>query len=475
LEVIAAAFRELGLEDGTRVLVLGGNHRQTVKAIFGAIRANLTAVPVNPLFGRPLIDRIVDDTLAAVAFCDPEIVNEATVAFLSETIGAVVGIEWNKADDELVADIRSCRPRVHQRPSGSEQELMVLYTSGSTGHPKGVILDRQGQRWFQSQEWRLSPLGSPLAARNALVGAPLFHNAGLLRMMAMMAYGGTTVLLPEFNANRFLASINEYGVSHAAGTPAMYRALLQEMGGDVHEFPTLKYLRVGGAACPSDLLARLRSAFGCTAFQVWGLTEGGPIPFGFRTDGGLTPPGSIGVPFPDTRAVLKDADGNEVKRRGELWISNPGIAKGYLNRPEETRARFQGGWLATRDILEVDEDGFWYFIGRADDTFKCGGESVHPSEVENIVRQCPGVEDVCVIPVRDDMLGFVPVAAVVVEQGSGLTGRDIRRFCLDRFPTHMQPRIVKIVDQLPVVGQQKVDKNGLMSLFKDLTAARVDQ
>jgi long-chain acyl-CoA synthetase len=208
-----------------------------------------------------------------------------------------------------------------------------------------------------------------------------------------------------------------------------------------------------------------------TAFRVpvresYGLTEGGPVMIGSPVDGGDVPKGSCGVVWPQGAVKLVDANGLENQDYGELWVKNPGVTPGYHNLPNVNKERLVDGWLRTGDLFSQDADGFFFFRGRTDDMFNCGGENIYPLEVEGLLLTHPDIADVAVVPFAHQIKGEVPVAVVVARQGAAIDEHGVRDFALQRGPAYAHPRRVLFVDALPLNGAAKTDRIAVKTLVR---------
>ena len=223
------------------------------------------------------------------------------------------------------------------------------------------------------------------------------------------------------------------------------------------ETGSVRTVMMGSAPSSPQLLAEIRNHFpNAEALVVYGVTEGGPVPLGSHPLGKPRPPGSLGVPYAGTEAKLV---GGSSANEGELVVKNPGILAAYHNLPEETAKRLRGGWYYTGDICRRDDDGFYYFIGRTDDMFVCGGENVYPIEVETLLERHPMVHQSLVMPFEHDLKGYVPYAFVVPRSGAQITEDEARQFALENGPAYMHPRRVFFLERLPLTGTNKVDRD----------------
>ena len=314
-----------------------------------------------------------------------------------------------------------------------------------------------------------------LAFWAALVAVPLYHkNAMAGAIKPMLHCGGSVVMLPDFEPRRFLATLAEYRCTKASAVPTVFTKLLQQH--DLIEsldFSNLRSLKVGSATVQPELTEQIRTTFGVSVSESYGLTEGGPVMIGPPLDGRPVPHGSCGVAWPEGEVKLVAADGTEHPSDGELHVRNPGVTPGYHNLPEVNAKRIRDGWLATGDLFHCDADGFYYFRGRTDDMFKSGGENVYPKEVENILIAHPKVYDACVSPVADPLKGDVPVALVMLEPGESAAEDELRRWTLERGPAYAHPRRIAFVDTMPLNGAGKVDRLVIGRMLADMFAAEI--
>jgi acyl-CoA synthetase (AMP-forming)/AMP-acid ligase II len=226
---------------------------------------------------------------------------------------------------------------------------------------------------------------------------------------------------------------------------------------------------MGSASASQQILRDLKHDFqNAEALVVYGVTEGGPVPLGPHPDGKPRPSGSIGVPYRGTEARLI---GGNTPDEGELILKNPGILLGYHNMPEETVNRIRDGWYHSGDICRRDADGFYYFVGRADDMFVCGGENIFPIEVVALLEKHPSVQQAVVLPFAHDLKGQVPYAFVVLRPGHKATEDELKTFALKHGPAYQHPRRVFFVDSMPLAGTNKIDQ----ALLRRIAGSTPDQ
>jgi long-chain acyl-CoA synthetase len=225
------------------------------------------------------------------------------------------------------------------------------------------------------------------------------------------------------------------------------------------DFSALRSLKLGSAPVQEELMVAVKEAFGCDIGESYGLTEGGPVMIGPPLDGRKVPFGSCGVNWPEGEIKLIDADGKEDPHLGELWVRNPGVTPGYYGLPEVNAKRLKDGWLATGDLFYRDDDGFLFFKGRTDDMFNSGGENIYPKEVENLLLSHPEVYDAAVVPVAHPVKGHVPVAMVMRQAGAAITEAALKQYCLENGPAYAHPRRIRLVEESPLSGAAKIDRN----------------
>lgn len=482
LDTVAAWSRLAGLAPGDRVAMAIGNRLEFIEVFFGLMRAGVVPVPLNTKLGADTIDYILRDAGCVGAIVDPAANRHACA--VAEEIGlGVLGVRlildepregWTLYEDALAG-----APATFDPPAlGPDHPSFQPYTSGSTGRPKGVVLTHGGQMWWVrcvEKYWPNAP------DSRALVAVPLYHkNAMAGAIKPLLHIGASVVLLPDFEPRRFLTTLAEYRCTKASSVPTVFTKLLQQR--DLIEsldFSALRSLKVGSATVQPELTEQIRTTFGVSTSESYGLTEGGPVMIGPPLDGRPVPHGSCGVAWPEGEVKLVAADGTEHVSDGELWVKNPGVTPGYHNLPEVNAKRLKDGWLATGDLFHRDADGFFYFMGRTDDMFKSGGENVYPKEVENVLIAHPKVYDACVSPVKDPLKGAVPVALVMLEPGERLDEEELKRWTLERGPAYAHPRRIAFVDTMPLNGAGKVDRmvigRQLTEMFGAAIAARREE
>lgn len=470
LQRAASMFSSWGLEPGARIAVGVGNRVEFIEIFFGAMRAGLVPVPLNLRQGRGHLEHVVSDSGAVAAIVEPstndhlpDLVDRASVP-RRVTIGSD-----RPGWEDYGRSMAAAAPVFAPIELPADHPAFLAYTSGSTGRPKGVVLTHAGQVWWVRT---YCALYEPQPTERSLVAVPLYHkNAMAGGIKVKLPGGGSVVLMPRFEARAFLRNLSELRCTHATGVPTIYNLAMQEQDlARSLDFSSLRSLTVGSAPVHDELHRTMEKTFGCPVFQSYGSTEGGPVVMGPPTDGRAVPLGSCGTLWPDGEAKLVDAEGREQERFGELWLRNPGVTSGYYNLPDVNAKRLTDGWLATGDLFEVDEGRFWYFRGRTDDMFDCGGENVFPKEVEDLLLTHPAVRDACVVPLVHPSKGHAPGALVVIDPDQAVTPEDLKAYALAHGPAYAHPRRILVTGALPLNGAGKVDRAAVTALMRDLVA-----
>jgi acyl-CoA synthetase (AMP-forming)/AMP-acid ligase II len=302
----------------------------------------------------------------------------------------------------------------------------------------------------------------PLGQR-ALVAAPLYHMNGLAMCQTTLHQGDTIVLLPQFTTKGYIETAARHRVAFLTSVPTMIAMVLRERAFMAsHDLSAVEAVRMGSAPIAQGLVDQVREVFPTAQISNgYGTTEAGPVVFGPHPKGIPQPELSTGYPHPDVQLRLV-RDGREVEDEGELQMKCGALMTHYHKLPEVTaRAMTPDGYYRTSDVFRRDENGFFYFVGRVDDMFVCGGENIYPGEVEKMLERHPAVHQVAVIPVPDELKGHKPVAFVVRTPGAEVDEQAIKAYALANAPAYQHPRRVFFVDEMPLAGTNKIDKRVL--------------
>jgi long-chain acyl-CoA synthetase len=442
---VARALCRRGLARGDRVAILSANRAEYLAAYYGIMRAGLVAVPVSFKFPRSTIHFILRDAGAKLVFCDRSRAEDCPPDIASVHFGN----DGNRGFDRFLdgGAFDAVVPRAREPP-------MFLYTSGSTGMPKGVVLSHQSHIWVVQAR-----LTDDLARHRYLIAAPLYHmNALALAKLACAAHA-TIVLLPQFAAPAYIDAIGRYRCTWLTAVPPMIAMMLREKGLLAHtDLSSVEFIRMGSAPVSQSLMEAIRRALPrVSVTNAYGTTEAGPVVFGPHPRGLPQPDMSVGYPHPQVELRLVDGD-NRNAQQGVLEMKCPALMNGYHNRPDVKPPFTADGFYVTGDVFRRDADGFHYFVGRSDDMFVSGGENIYPSDVERMLERHPDVAQAAVVPIDDDIKGQKPVAFVVSKPGRSPSADEIKRFALANAPAYAHPRFVWFVDELPLAATNKIDR-----------------
>ncbi len=447
---VARALTASGHRAGERVAILSANRAEFVAAYLGTMRAGLVSVPVSYRFPPETIELILKDAAVTRVFADAD--RRAAVP------AGLPVVEIGGAGDGFDGFLED-GPGEPVRPT-AEAIAMILYTSGSTGRPKGVPLTHAGQWWALD---RRRALTRDLGRHRFLAAAPLYHMNALGVAKTALASHASLVLLPQFSARAYIEAIARHRSTWLTAVPTMMALVAQEpalLGAS--DLSSVERVALGSAPLTQALVDRVRAIFPrAVVTNGYGTTETGPLAFGPAPDGGPLPDLALGVPIPDVEARLVDGDGRAAPE-GVLELRTPALTPGYLNLPAKTaEVMTADGFYRTGDVMRRDAAGCYYFVGRADDMFVCGGENVYPAEVETVLERHPAVAQACVVAVDDPVRGQKPVAFVVPRPGQALTEETVKAWALRHAPAFQHPRHVELVPALPLAGTNKVDRRAL--------------
>jgi long-chain acyl-CoA synthetase len=447
-DAVARGLKRAGLARGDRVGILSMNRSELLAAFFGTMRAGLVAVPISFKLARDTVDYIVRDTSLKAVFYDRDRAELCPDRLLR------IGFD----DPDGYAALKDPGPFETVEPEGREVAMM-LYTSGSTGRPKGVLLSHESQRWPLEQAIRLY---GDLSHHRFIVAAPMFHMNATFSVQQALAVGASLVLMPSFDARAYARAIERFGVTWLTSVPTMLALVARErelLGG--LDFSSVERVTMGSAPLTQALIDRVQAIFPRAVIaNSYGTTEAGPTPFGPHPAGIERPPLALGHPIPGAEAELREGPSPD---EGVLYMRSPMLMEGYNNLPDKTADAVREGWYRSGDIMRRDENGFFHFVGRADDMFVVGGENVWPGEVERLLEQMPGVHQAAVVPVPDEIKGALPFAFVVPQAGASFDEAAVKAFALAHGPAFAHPRFVSFRTDIPLSATNKPDRRRLVA------------
>ncbi|MDP2329547.1 MAG: class I adenylate-forming enzyme family protein [Reyranella sp.] len=448
IAALARGLLKRGLDRGEAVAIVAANSADYLVFYMATMAAGLVSVCVNHKLPRETVAHIMRDSAIKLAIADAE-----RSPLVSELVPTVPMEQIETLLDPGPFDPAAMAP---------EEVAMVLYTSGSTGLPKGVPLTHGGYLWATGATPEQKPA---IEGKKAIVAAPLFHMNGLFSAKMVMINGGTIVLMTSFTARGYIRAIDRQRVDMVTSVPTMLALVMREAEELARaDFSCVTTAVTGSAPSTPEFFEQMHRLFpNAETANSWGTTESGPLGFGPHPQGIPKPLGALGYPRAgvEVKFVGDDASSSG-PTQGVLHIRTPALMTGYLNREADTKKRLIDGWYDTGDVMRRDENGFVFFVGRADDMFQCGGENVYPGEVEKLLGRHPDVAQACVVPVPDEIKYQLPVAFVVPKPGAKPTEDALRRFALDNGPAYAHPRAIWFVDELPLAGTNKIDRKTLV-------------
>ncbi|MCJ9427782.1 AMP-binding protein [Kordiimonas marina] len=451
---------KLGAKSGKRVAIVAKNCVEILFLQLACERAGAIFVPLNW--------RLSAAELAGIlANADPALVlkGKGIETALEGHHGEMLSL--SAAVDAAIAEDH--QPSDPAWRAAWDAPSTLLYTSGTSGHPKGVRLSQKNIFWSGTNYIH----GNEVSTDNVfLCDLPMFHTAGLIAAVRSPLLAGGRVLISDgFDPKRTLARIADpaLGITNYFSVPQMAQMMWNQPGFELSMLSSLKTYTTGGAPNPKVMIERFVGA-GIMMSDGFGMTEVGSA-FGMPTYSReviLGKAGSCGVPLMSIEPKIVDPDGNEVPtgEAGELWIKGPSVTDGYWENPEATAGAFHDGWFKTGDMVKRDADGFFYLVDRKKDMFISGGENVYPAEVEAAILAMPEIAEVAVIGVPDEKWGEVGCAFYVWVDGKELTAESIKDTCGQKLAKYKVPKHYRAVTALPRTGSGKVKKHELQHLWR---------
>lgn len=466
---LTAALAGRGIGKGDRIALLAPNCAEYFELQFACGRLGAIMLPLNWRLTVPELDYILGDATPKLLVHDKAFAAQATA--LSKNLLEIDHDRPDSAYERALAQAGSPPPAV----ALTHDDIgMVMYTSGTTGYPKGAIITH-GMVFWNCVNLGIPALITPETVQ--LVVLPLFHTGGLnCYANPVLHAGGTIVVMRNFDPGQALDCISDasLGITHFFAVPAPYQFMMQHpkfLGADLSR---LRIAGVGGAPCALAILETW-VARGVPLVQGWGMTETSPAGTMLDAADAIRKLGSAGKAMMHTAIRVVDDEGNDVPGGGigELLIKGPNITPGYWNNPEATKKSFTDGWLHTGDAARLDEEGFVYIVDRWKDMYISGGENVYPAEVENVLFQIPGVADAAIIGVPNERWGEVGMAIIVRKHDQPLVEGDVIQHCLGRLAKFKVPQSVTFVDMLPRNATGKVLKRELRVQFAGKNAPAI--
>lgn len=478
-ENLAKVLAELDVKSGDRVAYLGLNSISFMSLMVSCWWLGAVYEPFNFRLAPHEVNDLVDRSRPSVLFVEPSHLELVEICLrhngeLKNTTVVVIDnddeVPLTTVVSEGMVTLSTALDRVAANPAPEIADLdnnhlaLLLFTSGTTGLPKGVQLTH-GNLW-----WNTVNVDSLVDTRRGdtnLAVAPLFHIGALNALtIRVLIRGGRTLIRRAFDPRQTLADIEAYSVQQAFLVPAMLGVMQQADNFKSADISSLRALICAGAPVPPSLLTQYEDKQ-IKVQQAWGLTETAPFATYLPSEMTFTKPGSCGIPMPFTQVKVVDANGQDVSDpgvSGELWVKGPNVTSGYWENPQATEGAFEDGWFKTGDIGYQDEDGFFFIVDRLKDMIISGGENIYPAEVERVLASYPGITDVAVVGVEDEKWGEIVVAVIVPENGAEITVERVRDFASEHLARYKLPKEIVLSQELYRNGSGKLLKGQIRKL-----------
>ncbi len=442
---VTALLKSKGIEPGDRIGVVLPNVPHFPVLFYGAVAAGAVVVPMNPLLKAREVEYYLKDSGASLVFAWEEMADEATKG------GKAVDVECIAVEAEGFLEMLSeHEPDDEVVECADDDTMVLLYTSGTTGQPKGAELTHAN---MISNALTSAETLVELSEEDVVMGClPLFHCFGLTcGLNAAVAKGACLTLIPRFDAAKALEVVGRDGVTVFEGVPTMYAGMLHVDGAEDADMSSLRTCISGGAAMPAEVMKAFEKTFDCMVLEGYGLSETSPVASFNRPDLERKP-GTIGTAVRGVELKLIDDEGKDVTgdgEVGEIAIKGENVMKGYWGREDATEESIVDGWFRSGDLATVDEEGYYTIVDRKKDLIIRGGYNVYPLEVEEAMYEHEAVAECAVVGIPHDELGEEVGAAVALKEGKEVSEDELKEFAKEQLAAYKYPRVVWIVDELP--------------------------
>jgi len=464
---LAAGLKGLGLVPGDRVVLMMANGPEVLASYPAIWRAGLTVIPVLFLLEASELAYILENSGAKAVITSPEIYSKVSDAVRGLARPPTVIVSGPAAPpvgclsfDALVGENAPSKAAV---PREGSDIATILYTSGTTGRPKGVIQTHDNLHANSMNAWNTT--STKRFGEMTLLVLPLAHTFGLSVLISGYLFGSRSVVVRRFDPEAALALIEKHKVKYMAGVPTMFVTMLMHPNAGKYDTSSMERWLVGAAPMPMEQLRAFEAKFGGMVYVGYGLSEACPSLANER-EGMPRKPGSTGVPIEGVRLKIVDDAGNELPRGqiGEICAQGRNVSPGYLDNPQATAETFRDGWLFTGDCGYFDEDGYLFIVERKKDLVIRGGLNVYPKDVEDVLYKHASVLEAAVVGVPDMKMGEEVCAYVVLKEGGAATSEEIIAHCQASLAKYKTPRYVEFVGTLPKTGIGKIQKKELRKM-----------
>ncbi|MGD9505171.1 MAG: long-chain-fatty-acid--CoA ligase [Syntrophobacteraceae bacterium] len=462
---LANSMLGLGVEQGDRVGVLMYNSNEFLEIYFAASKIGAVLVPLNIRLSAPEMDFILEDCGVSHFFLgsgfEAKALEMETPGRMRNNVSTGPSAVPGALDYETL--VHNGAPEGPSAVIGEDDLNVIMYTSGTTGHPKGAMLTHRGM--YSAGVDMVIGLSYTYPDRCLILG-PFFHSGAITPFLGHVVRGICSVIMERFEPSRALQLIEKYNVKLMLGVTTIMKMMLQAPNIDSCRLDCWKYAILPGSPLPYELIKEAHERIGVLCQNLWGLTEMcGPGAL-MNIEDAFRKPESAGKPYFNVDIRIIDAEGADLPRGapGEIIVRAPHVMQGYWNRPDDTRKTIRDGWLYTGDIGKFDEEGYLYVIDRAKDMLISGGENVYPAEIERVIRALPGVLDVSAIGIPDEKWGQAPKVFIERDPDAQITPETVIAHCRANLAGYKTPKAVEFIDKLPRTPSGKVLKRELRNL-----------
>lgn len=455
------------IKKGDRIAVYSRNRAEYVLLFLACIKSGAIMVPLNFRLTPRELDVLIADAEPVMMIYEKEY-NEQV-----KKLETLKNIPLQKQIEDVTQFLTGDTPGVQYAPPTEPTEddiVMILYTAGTTGLPKGVIINHRMLFWNAINTGLRLDLNSSDHTQSY---APFFHTGGWnVLFTPFLLHGGSHTLLQSFNAEKIVELMEKEKTTLLFGVPTMLQMMSELESFKSADLSSVRYAIVGGASMPIPLINTWHEK-GVFIRQGFGLTEVGPNCFSLHQNDAIRKKGSIGFPNFYVDAKIVDERGHECGSNevGELWLKSPVVTPGYWRKEKETRACITDGYFHTGDLVRKDEDGYFYVVDRKKNMYISGGENVYPAEIEAFLYTNAAIKEVAVIGVSDEKWGEVGKAYVVVNPGHELSAEQVLDYCMGNLAKYKIPKYVEITGNIPKTDAGKINKQELLKMHQQLNTS----
>ncbi|MEW9668017.1 long-chain fatty acid--CoA ligase [Ammoniphilus sp. 3BR4] len=472
-ESLAACLSEMGFKKGQRMAIMLPNCWEYIVSYFAVQCLGGIVVQVNPMYQRHELEFILEDSTAWGIICQAEARDKLKEIPCSEGINKIITDPHHLEEREWPLDdlLKTSAQDLSKVEIIPNEDIAVLqYTGGTTGRSKAVMLTHSN---LISNVYQIFSTFGGMFKRpgeRMLSISPFFHVYGMNNCMNSSIFAAATIIcMKKFTPDEAIELMKKHSPTFFPGVPTMYMGLLHHPLAEEAGLDSIKVCNSGSAPMPAELLKEFEQKTGAIIVEGYGLSEASPVTHR-NPIRGKRKIGSIGVPIPGTDSKVVDLETGKVEMPngvpGELVIKGPQVMKGYWNNGEETAIALRDGWLYTGDIATMDEDGYFYIVGRKKEMIISSGYNIYPNEVEEVLYQHPSIKEVCAFGVPDAYRGEAVKIAVVLREGTSVSEAELIQWCQDRLAKYKVPKYVEFVSELPKTAVGKVLRRKLSEISK---------